>query len=90
MNNRIVFIYFILLSFCSIRTVVHAATVTEPDSVYLLLYAKAKNEGRDGLCYAWSLDAKKWTALHSKIAFVKSDYGRWGSEKRMIDPVYGA
>ncbi|MFD2967936.1 alpha-L-arabinofuranosidase C-terminal domain-containing protein [Sphingobacterium bambusae] len=87
MNNRIVVIYFILLSFCSMGTVVHAATVAEPDSVYLLLYAKAKNEGRDGLCYAWSLDAKQWTVLHSKIAFVKSDYGRWGSEKRMIDPV---
>jgi alpha-L-arabinofuranosidase len=52
----------------------------EPDSVFLFSY------GTNGLRFAWSLDKEKWTAVGNGYAYVKSDYGRWGSEKRMIAP----
>lgn len=59
----------------------------DPDSAQLFAYAKEKNAGREGLLYAWSLDGKQWNSIGTELAFVKSDYGRWGEEKRMINPV---
>ncbi|MBC7948546.1 MAG: carbohydrate binding domain-containing protein [Chitinophagaceae bacterium] len=52
----------------------------EPDSVYLFSY------GTNGLRFAWSLDNVTWNSIGNGYAYVKSDYGRWGSEKKMITP----
>ncbi|MGB8194556.1 MAG: hypothetical protein WCF67_21670, partial [Chitinophagaceae bacterium] len=56
------------------------SVTNEPDSAYLFSY------GTNGLRFAWSLDKEKWTAIGNGYAYVKSDYGRWGSEKKMIAP----
>lgn len=63
---------------------VKAGTV---DSAYLFAYATKANEGRSGLHFAWSRDKAHWQAIGQEYGFLKSDYGRWGSEKRMINPV---
>ncbi|MBO9618153.1 MAG: carbohydrate binding domain-containing protein [Niabella sp.] len=57
------------------------------DSAYLFAYATKANEGRSGLHFAWSRDKTHWQAIGQDYGFLKSDYGRWGSEKRMINPV---
>ena len=57
------------------------------DSAWLFAYTKVQNEGRGGLHFAWSNDGQGWHAIGPEFGFVKSDYGRWGSEKRMIAPV---
>jgi alpha-L-arabinofuranosidase len=60
--------------------------VNEPDSVYLFSYGTTKNGGKNGLHFSWSRDKDKWHPIGNEYGFVKSDYGRWGSEKRMHTP----
>lgn len=57
-----------------------------PDSVYLFAYATAENYNHNGLQFAWSPDREKWFTIGQGYGFLKSDYGRWGTEKRMITP----
>lgn len=52
----------------------------EPDSAYLFAY------NANGLRFAWSRDQTNWTPIGKDYLFLKSDYGRWGSEKKMISP----
>lgn len=52
----------------------------QPDSVYLFSY------GTNGLRFAWSQDKQNWTSIGNGHPYVKSDYGAWGSEKRMYTP----
>ncbi|RQO79288.1 alpha-L-arabinofuranosidase [Pedobacter sp. KBW01] len=52
----------------------------EPDSAYLFAY------NANGLRFAWSLDKQHWTPVGNNYTFLKSDYGRWGTEKKMINP----
>lgn len=59
----------------------------EPDSVYMFAYALTKDAGRSGLKFAWSPDGTKWLDVADGYGYVKCDYGRWGSQKRMISPV---
>lgn len=56
------------------------------DEAYIFAYATEKNGGRNGLHLAWSADSTKWHEIGPEYAFVKSDYGAWGSQKRMIEP----
>lgn len=58
----------------------------EPDSVYLFSYATNKNNNHNGLHFAWSRNKENWYRIGDEYGYVKSDYGRWGSEKRMINP----
>lgn len=60
--------------------------MNKPDSAYLFAYALEEDEGRTGLHFAWSMDNDNWHAIGPEHGFVKSDYGRWGSQKRMITP----
>jgi alpha-L-arabinofuranosidase len=80
---------FSILAFLFIST---QAFTNESDSAYLFAYTKMQNEGRSGLFFAWSTDKENWHAIGPEFGFVKSDYSRWGSEKRMIKPFifYGA
>lgn len=57
-----------------------------PDSVYLFAYNSGANHGRNGLHFAWSADRKNWKSIGSEYAFVKSDFGTWGGQKRMFNP----
>lgn len=59
----------------------------EPDSAYLFAYATNVRDGKNGLHFAWSIDKESWMAIGPEYSYVKSDYGRWDTEKRMIDPV---
>ena len=56
------------------------------DSVYLFSYATEDDQGRSGLKFAWSRDQQKWFDVADGYGYVKCDYGRWGSQKRMIKP----
>lgn len=62
------------------------ANNSEPDSVYLLSYTTAKNNYHNGLHFAWSRDRQNWFPIGNEFGYLRSDYGRWGAEKRMIDP----
>ncbi len=57
-----------------------------PDSAYIFSYATTKNNAHNGLHFAWSIDKKAWHAIGPEHSFVKSDFGAWGSEKKMFDP----
>lgn len=58
----------------------------EPDSVYVFSYSTVKDQGHNGLHFAWSVDRKNWQAIGPEFRFLFSDFGTWGSQKRMIDP----
>ncbi|UYQ95826.1 alpha-L-arabinofuranosidase [Chitinophaga horti] len=76
---------FILIGL-AVSSNVFAGAHNEPDSVYLFSYATTKNSNHNGLHFAWSRDGKQWQPIGNEYPFVKSDYGRWGSQKRMLDP----
>ncbi|MEI6950474.1 alpha-L-arabinofuranosidase C-terminal domain-containing protein [Paraflavisolibacter sp. H34] len=63
-----------------------AAMANEPDSVYLFSYGTTKNSSKNGLHFAWSRDKQSWHPVGNEYAYVKSDYGPWGSDKRMMTP----
>lgn len=54
-----------------------------PDSVYLFTYNAHPG---NGLNYAWSANKETWKAIGPNHAFIKSDFGTWGAEKRMYNP----
>jgi alpha-L-arabinofuranosidase len=57
-----------------------------PGSVYLFAYTPENVSGRTGLQFAWSVDRKNWHSIGQNFSFLNSDYGRWGSQKKMIAP----
>ncbi|MBQ0056228.1 MAG: carbohydrate binding domain-containing protein [Bacteroidales bacterium] len=61
--------------------------VANADSAWLFTYSTLKNAGRNGLHFAWSMDKVNWQEIGPEWAPVKSDYGAWGAQKRMLDPV---
>ncbi len=58
----------------------------EPDSAYVFIYATSKNNHGNGLHYAWSLNQKDWHSIGPEFQFLFSDFGAWGSQKKMFDP----
>ena len=69
-------------SFCFSYTNCSLLKANEPDSAYIFAYGM---ENGSGLYYAWSLDKNEWHSIgHHHV--LRSDYGRWGSQKRMYDP----
>ena len=56
------------------------------DSAYVFSYSTLQNGGRNGLHFAWSGDGTRWQEIGPEYSFVKSDYGDWGSQKRMLEP----
>ena len=65
---------------------VYARAFNNPDSAYIFAYSAANSDGRNGLQIAWSLDGNNWRSIGSEHSFFRSDYSRWGSEKRMYNP----
>ena len=59
------------------------AMANHPDSVFMKAYNPNPGEG---LRVAYSVDKKTWTPIGNRNLF-KSDYGPWGSEKKMYFPV---
>lgn len=60
--------------------------LAHPGSVYLFAYTPENLSGRTGLQFAWSVDRKNWYSVGQNYNFLLSDYGRWGSQKKMIAP----
>jgi alpha-L-arabinofuranosidase len=50
------------------------------DSVYLASY------GINGLQFAWSHDKKNWSSVAKGHVFLRSDFGGFGSDKKMVTP----
>lgn len=83
MKNRpllLIILYFLFFSNARIYA-------NEPDSAYIFAYATEKNHHQNGLHFSWSIDKKTWFPIGPEFAFVKSDYSRWGTEKKMISPI---
>lgn len=55
----------------------------EPDSAYIFAYGE---EQGSGLYFAWSIDQDQWYPIGHHHPFLKSDYGRWGSQKKIYNP----
>ncbi|MDB5280254.1 MAG: alpha-L-arabinofuranosidase [Ferruginibacter sp.] len=58
----------------------------KPDSVYLVSYTTGKNNNTNGLHFARSHDLTRWESIGNEFTFLWSDYGRWGTQKKMISP----
>ncbi len=56
----------------------------EPDNVLLFSYSHV--DGAGGLKLAWSPDGNQWFSIGNGLSFVNSDFGPWGSMKRMFRP----
>ena len=57
-----------------------------PDSVYLFSFATSGDDGRSGLRFAWSMDKENWFEVGRNYGYLRCDYSRWGSQKKMLDP----
>lgn len=60
------------------------AFANHPDSVYVKAYNPSPGEG---LRVSYSSDKKTWIPIGENMNLFKSDYGPWGSEKKMFTPV---
>lgn len=60
-----------------------SAMTAVPDSVYLLSY---NVDAGSGLNLAWSANRQHWTSIGPNHAFIKSDFGTWGGQKKMYNP----
>lgn len=79
--------FFALLTWLLISATARAQpSQNHVDSVYLFSYSTAKNNNHNGLHFAWSRDQINWQLIGNEFGFVRSDYGRWGSEKKMFNP----
>ncbi|MFA9370858.1 MAG: alpha-L-arabinofuranosidase C-terminal domain-containing protein [Labilibaculum antarcticum] len=76
----------ILLIACLLFIPKTKLNANEPDSAYVFAYATGKNFDREGLHYAWSVDRKNWNAIGPEYCFLKSWFGKWATQKKLIKP----
>ncbi|MCD8292372.1 MAG: carbohydrate binding domain-containing protein [Prevotellaceae bacterium] len=62
----------------------NAKVTNEPDSVYLFAYSA--DNGQGGLKFAYSADGNHWTSVAGEYPYLSSDFGAWGSGKKMFHP----
>ena len=53
---------------------------------YIKAFSTEKNRNKNGLHIAYSVDKETWTTIGNEFSFLRSDYGNWGSDKRMLNP----
>ncbi len=77
---------FILLSLMLTDSVLASRKeiLSHPDTVYVFTYAEGPST--DGIKMAYSIDQQTWIPFGPGYSFVKSDFGSWGSNKRMFSP----
>lgn len=81
MLRRLFFTLFVINVVFTFSTFAHKYKLKdEPDSAYLFSY------NANGLRFAWSHDNKNWSSIGRGYIYLRSDYGRWGTEKKMIAP----
>ncbi len=71
--------------FLSLLLVCLSAFANNPKEAYIFSYTSGKSF--DGLHFAWSIDQINWHPIGPEYSYIHSDYGRWGSEKRMVSPI---
>ena len=59
---------------------------SKPDSVYLMSYTTPRDNYHLGLHFAYSPDGENWMSIGNGRSYLKSDFGAWGSQKRMLTP----
>lgn len=74
------------MSFQQVTLAAIGEAANTPDSVFLFSYATSRDDGRSGLRFAWSMDQKHWFAVGQGTGYLRCDYSRWGSQKKMLDP----
>lgn len=85
MKNKSIINFFLALVFIvQIASASIKNTVDDPEKVYLFVYSI--NDGKSGLNLAWSIDKENWHEIGPNHCFLFSDYGSWGSQKRMYSP----
>lgn len=86
MKKLLVLFSVLFISFQQVMFAVNHETTSVPDSVYLFSYATKGDDGRSGLRFAWSADQKNWFEVGQGTGYLRCDYSRWGSQKKMLDP----
>lgn len=82
--KRIIFSIAMTLIVCGQTAFAAADKVNNaPDSVYILPYTTQHDEGRSGMRFAWSPDAKQWFSVADGYRYVRSDFS---NRKTMIAP----
>ncbi|MCM1077162.1 MAG: carbohydrate binding domain-containing protein [Bacteroides sp.] len=74
------------LTLLTLTCAVGSVMANEPDSVYMFSYSMP--DGNGGLRIAWSndKDAREWVSVGDGFSFLSSDFGPWGSGKKMFSP----
>ncbi|MBF4472956.1 alpha-L-arabinofuranosidase C-terminal domain-containing protein [Flavobacterium sp. HJJ] len=62
-----------------------SAFANNPKEAYIFSYTSGKSF--DGLHFAWSTDKINWHPIGPEYSYIHSDYGAWGSQKRMVSPI---
>ena len=86
MKHLLLLFSVLLLSLQPVAFAAMHETTATPDSVSLFAYATRGDDGRSGLRFAWSMDGKHWFEIGQNYGYLRCDYGRWGSQKKMLDP----
>ncbi len=80
--QKIQFLFILLFTLlCS-----NSILANEPEQGYLFCYSTDKNHHHNGLHYAWSIDKENWHSIGPEFTFLSSDFGAWGSQKKMFSP----
>ncbi len=79
-RNQILFIFVLL------QIMFSTAFAANTDSVYLFTNTKDDNVSRNPICFAWSRNQEDWFTIGNEYGFLRSDFGRWGSEKKIFSP----
>lgn len=86
MKKFIFLISIFILSSVNVTFASKNEVANEPETAYIFAYGTTKNNNKNGLHFAWSLDKVNWHSIGSDHSYLKSDYGPWGSQKRMLMP----
>ena len=86
MKKLFLLVIVLFLSFQQVTLAAIGEAANTPDSVFLFSYATSRDDGRSGLRFAWSMDQKHWFAVGQGTGYLRCDYSRWGSQKKMLDP----
>lgn len=87
MSKKHLFLLYVIISMLCRPVIATVSNVhNEPDSAYIFAYGTDANRNKNGLHFAWSIDCVNWNAIGPEHAYLRCDYGRWDSQKRMIAP----
>jgi hypothetical protein len=86
MRKLFLFLAVLFVTFQQVTLAAIREVASTPDSVYLFSFATSGDDGRSGLRFAWSMDKENWFEVGRNYGYLRCDYSRWGSQKKMLDP----